>query len=209
MTQYPNLKEIEDRPMRSWNVDGLQEMIMGILWILWGGLSLLGKELPKGGLYQVYWLVVPVMLALSGFAGNWVIRRLKQRVTFPRTGYVALREPTRRERIGTAVLAIVVALILAKVVVQSRTEAVEHLITPVIGVILSLAFVVASLKQRAPHFLVLAGVALALGIAFGALHTGWESLNWLFVVLGVIAAISGGIRLSRFVRENGVPVEGA
>ncbi|MGJ5817319.1 hypothetical protein [Paludibaculum fermentans] len=209
MTQFPNLKEIEDRPMRSWNVDGLQEMIMGVLWILWGGLWLIGQELPKGRLYQVYWLVVPVMLALSGFAGNWVVGRLKQRVTFPRAGYVALREPTRRERIGTAVLAIVVALTLAAVVVRSRSEAVEHMITPVVGVILSLSFVVASLKQRAPHFLVLAGVALALGIAFGALRTGWSSLNWLFVVLGVVAAISGAIRLSRFVRENGVPAEGA
>ncbi|MBN9658530.1 MAG: hypothetical protein J0H49_10155 [Acidobacteria bacterium] len=209
MTQYPNLKEIEGRPMRSWNMDGLQEMIMGILWILWGGLWLLGQELPKGKLYQAYWLVVPAMLALSGFAGNWVVRRLKERVTFPRSGYVALREPTRQERLGTALLAIVVAAILAIVVLRTRTEGVAHLITPVVGVILSLAFVVASLKQRAPHFLVLAGVALALGIAFGALHTGWESLNWLFVVLGVVAAVSGAIRLSRFVREHGVPVEGA
>ncbi|MGC4052243.1 MAG: hypothetical protein QM757_23145 [Paludibaculum sp.] len=209
MAQYPDLKEIEGRPMRSWNVDGLQEMIMGILWILWGGLWLVGQQLPKGKVYQIYWLVIPVMLALSGFAGNWVVRRLKQRVTFPRSGYVALREPTRQERIGTAVLAIVVAMALAAVVMRSRGEAVEHLITPVVGVILSLSFVIASLKQRAPHFLVLAGVALALGIAFGALHTGWESLNWLFVVLGVIAAISGALRLSRFVRENSLPVEGA
>jgi len=28
-------------------------------------------------------------------------------------------------------------------------------------------------------------------------------LNWMFVVLGVIAAISGGIRLSRFVEKYG------
>lgn len=209
MTQYPNLKEIEDRPLRSWNVDGLQELIMGILWILWGGLWLIGQELPKGGLYNAYWLVVPALLAVSGFAGNWVVRRLKQRVTFPRAGYVALREPTQRERLGTAAFAIIVAMVLASVIMRARTENVQRLITPGVGVIVSLGFVVASMKQRDRHFLVLAGVALAFGIALGSLQMGWQSLNWLFIVLGVVATVAGGIRLSHFVRKHGVPEEGA
>lgn len=209
MTQYPDLKEIEDRPLRSWNVDGLQELIMGILWILWGSLWLIGEQLPKGRFYNAYWLVVPMLLAVSGFAGNWMVRKLKQRVTFPRAGYVALREPTRLERLGTAAFAIVVAMVLAAVIVRARSESVQRMITPGVGVIVSLGFVVASMKQRDRHFLVLAGVALALGIALGSLQMGWQSLNWMFVVLGVVAAVAGAWRLSQFVKKYGVPVEGA
>jgi peptidoglycan/LPS O-acetylase OafA/YrhL len=203
MTEYPNLAEIEGRPARSWSVDGLQELILGVLWMMWGGSWLLGQLLPKNWMWGVYWTVVPVLLAFSGFAGNWAVKRLKERITFPRTGYVELKEPSRAVRLGTAAVAILVSGALAAMIVRSEGKGVEHMITPVVGVILSLSFLVASVKQKAPHYLVLAGVALALGIAFGALRTGWESLNWMFVVLGVIAAISGGIRLSRFVEKYG------
>ena len=203
MTEYPNLTEIEGRPARSWSVDGLQELIMGVLWMMWGGSWLLGQLLPKNWMWGLYWTVVPVLLAFSGFAGNWAVKRLKERITFPRTGYVELKEPSRAVRLGTAAVAIVVSCALAAMIVRSEGKSVEHMITPAVGVILSLSFLVASVKQKAPHYLVLAGVALALGIAFGALRTGWESLNWMFVVLGVIAAISGGIRLSRFVEKYG------
>lgn len=203
MTEYPNLTEIEGRPARSWSVDGLQELIMGVLWMMWGGSWLLGQLLPKNWMWGLYWTVVPVLLALSGFAGNWAVKRLKERITFPRTGYVELKEPSRAVRLGTAAVAILVSGALAAMIVRSEGKSVEHMITPAVGVILSLSFLVASMKQKAPHYLVLAGVALALGIAFGALRTGWESLNWMFVVLGVIAAISGGIRLSRFVEKYG------
>jgi len=176
---------------------------MGVLWMMWGGSWLLGQLLPKNWMWGLYWTVVPVLLALSGFAGNWAVKRLKERITFPRTGYVELKEPSRAVRLGTAAVAILVSGALAAMIVRSEGKSVEHMITPAVGVILSLSFLVASVKQKAPHYLVLAGVALALGIAFGALRTGWESLNWMFVVLGVIAAISGGIRLSRFVEKYG------
>jgi hypothetical protein len=203
MTQYPNLAEIEGRPGRSWNMDGLQELMMGVLWMTWGGAFLLGELLPKNWVRGVYWTLVPALLALSGFGGNWLVKRLKARITFPRTGYLELKEPSRAVRFGTAALAITMAAALAAVIVRMDGKGVEHLITPVVGVIVSLSFLVVSVKQKAPHYLVLAGVALALGIAFGVLRTGWESLNWMFVVLGAVAAISGGNRVRRFVEKYG------
>ena len=48
---------------------------------------------------------------------------------------------------------------------------------PGISVLLSLGFLVASVRQRAPHLLALAGVAVILGLAFSALGTGWNATN--------------------------------
>lgn len=209
MTNYPDLAEIEGRPVRSWNIDGLQELMMGVLWIIWGGAFLVGQTLPKNWMSALYWTVVPALLALSGFGGNWVVKRLKERITFPRTGYVELKEASRATRLGTAALAMVIAGVLAMIVVRADGKGGEHMMTAGVGVILSLSFLVASVKQKAPHFLVLAGVALALGIAFGALRMGVESLNWMLLVLGAVVAISGGIRLRRFVEKYGVEPKGA
>jgi hypothetical protein len=82
--------------------------------------------------------------------------------------------------------------------------------TPVVlSVILSLAFVVASLRQRAPHMLALAGVAIVLGFAFGAIDRGWTAVNWMFVALGVVTSAIGGFRLGLFLRRHPRPSESA
>ena len=49
-----NLREIENRPHRYWNVDGLPEIVMGALWVLWG-LAFLSPDLfLKGGWTNVH-----------------------------------------------------------------------------------------------------------------------------------------------------------
>ena len=196
-----NLDEIARRPQRYWDIDGLPELMMGLLWMLWGGAWLVGDALPHGWRSNAYWTAVPALLVLSGFASVWATKRLKERITFPRTGYVDWKEPSRRARLSAAAVAMVTAMVLVAVA-ANRDAGAERVAAPLLGVILSLAFVVASLRQRAPHYLALAAVAVALGLAFGALRAGWESVNWLFVALGAASAVLGGARLALFLRKH-------
>jgi hypothetical protein len=207
--ELPNLDDVARRPQQYWGVDGLPELMLGLLWMLWGGAWLFGETLPHDGMRTVFWTVVPALLAASGFAAVWAIKRLKMRLTFPRTGYVEWKRPSRSANLGAAAVALVAAAALAGVILIDGGR-VEQGATPVIGVILSLGFVVASLKQRAPHLLALAAVAAALGLALGARHAGWESMNWMFVALGSASAALGAVRLALFIRNNPrVPLEGA
>ena len=204
-----NLDEIARRPQRYWDVDGLPELIMGLLWMLWGSAWLLGDALPHDWRSNAYWSVAPVFLVLSSFAAVWAIKRLKERLTFPRTGYVDWKEPSRSARLSAGAVAMVTAMVLAAVA-ANRNAGIEHVAAPLLSVILSLGFVVASLRQRAPHLLALAAVAVALGLAFGTLRAGWESVNWLFVTLGAASAALGGLRLALFLKKNPrTPLEGA
>jgi hypothetical protein len=198
----PNLDDLARRPVRYWNVDGLPELMLGLLWIVWGGAWLIGQRIPHGAAWNLYWLVVPPVLAAGGFVVHWATRRLKERLTFPRTGYVEWKEPGRSARLGAAAVAIGAAVILAVVVLTRDVSRVEHVATPVLSVILSLSFVVASLKQRAPHYLALGGVAVALGLALGAMSSGWESMNWMFLGLGAACAFVGGLRFAFFLRQH-------
>jgi hypothetical protein len=193
------LRDLEDRPKRYWHVDGIPELIMGLVWILWGGALLLGDALPRrSGARAAYWLIAFGILVFSG----WAIRRLKERLTYPRTGYIEYRDPGPRVRLLTRLIAMLSAAAIAGLIVTGRAAGMEHSGALVLGVILSLAFVGASVRQKAPHLLALAGIALALGVAFAALKLGWAAMNWLFVWLGVAASVMGAWRLRRYLRQH-------
>ena len=197
-----DLGEIERRPAKYWNADGLPEVMMGLVWVLWGTAWLVGESLPHGTAWNIYWMFTPAFLALSGVASVWATKKLKARITFPRGGYVEWKEPTRTQRVIAATIAMVTAALLAALVVRARAQGTERVAPAVFGVLLSLGFVVASLTQRAPHMLALAGVALTLGLAFGALDLGWQSMNWMMVVLGLATILSGSLRLGMFLKRN-------
>ena len=82
----------------------------------------------------------------------------------------------------------------------------ERVAPAALGVLLSLAFVAASLTQRAPHLLALAGVALMLGLTFGALNAGWHATNWMLIGLGTATFLSGWVRLSIFLKRHPLEV---
>lgn len=204
----PDLDEIARRPQKYWTADGLPELVMGGLWITWGAAWLVGEAVPRGP-GNAYWMIVPALLAVSAVAAVRIIKILKARVTFPRTGYVAWREPTIGERLAVAAVAMLAAAILAGVVLRNDASA-GRSAPVVLGVILSLGFLVASLRQRAPHLLALAGVALALGLAVGTIAEGWTAANWVFIGLGAATSLAGALRLARFVGKHPrASVEGA
>lgn len=202
MTDTLDLREIERRAQRYWNVDGLPELMMGLLWILWGGSWLFGQSLPRGAAWKVYWMLTPALLALSGVATVWATKKLKTRITFPRTGYVEWKGPTRGQRLTAAAVAMATASLLVALIVKSRTQGLEHLAAPGLGVLFSLAFVVASLSQKAPHLLALAGVALTLGLALRTSTPGWDAMNWMLIGLGTATILLGAGRLWMFLRTH-------
>lgn len=202
MTESVNLAEIARRPQRYWNADGLPELMMGFVWMLWGFCWLLGESLPRGTVSSFYWILTPALLALSGFASVWATKKLKARITFPRAGYVEWAEPTGAQRRLAAAAAMISAALLVIVLVKARANGLERTAPLALSVVLSLAFVIASLTQRAPHLLALAGVALMLGLTAAAVDAGWQSLNWILVGVGMATCISGLIRLVLFLKRN-------
>jgi hypothetical protein len=202
MAESLDLKEIERRPAKYWNVDGLPELMMGLMWIVWGGAWLVGQSLPRGAAWNLYWTFTPVLLVLSGMAALRATKKLKARITFPRTGYVEWKEPTRAHRLVGSVVAMTTAAAMVALIMRSRTEGLEQMAAPGLGVLLGLGFVGASLAQRAPHLLWLAGVALVLGWAFGTLNMGWDAMNWMLIGLGMATALMGAIRLRVFLKQN-------
>jgi hypothetical protein len=190
-----NLDEVARRPRQYWNVDGAPDLIMGLVFMAWGGIAVLGREVGSSLFSAVSW----VLLMLTAFAAMPLVKRLKARVSFPRTGYVEWNPPSRGQRFATGIIAAVAGVALALMI--GRGVATDHI---VLGfcLVLSVGCVVGSVIQRAPHMLVLAVVALLLGVAFDAWKADWRSLSWVLVAFGMAQALLGAVRLAQFVRSH-------
>jgi len=201
-----DLNDIARRPSRYWNLDGLPELMLGLLWMVWGSAWLFGPTLPHAW-RNAYWLIVPAALAALTLAMNRLTRSLKERITFPRAGYVAWKEPGRRMSMLIGAVIVGVAALLAIVVLNAAEQPIEQRAPAVLSVILGLAVLAVGVKQRTPRHIALGGVLLVLALAIGNITAGWAAFNWMLVAAGVVCAMMGGIRLALFLRAHPRPTE--
>ena len=202
MSANLNVHEAEKRAQRYWNVDGLPELMMGLVWIVWGAAWLLGQGLPRGSVSNIYWTLTPLLLVVTGLAAVWATKKLKSRITFPRTGYVEWKPPSRPRQLGGAGSAALIACVVVVLLTKSRTEGWEHLAAPLVGAVIAVGLAIAAVVQRAPYLMIIAGASVVFGFALGSTVQGWDSLNWMLVALGATTSIVGGVRLWRFVRTH-------
>ncbi len=205
--QNVNLQDIESRPQRYWTVDGLPELVMGFLWILWGVVFLIPEILPKGDWTKPFWSIAPFFLAGSGFAATWLTKRLKARYTFPRTGYVEWKKPKMEHNLSAALLGFVVAAALGVGIAMSRANDLADFIAPATGILFSAGFLFAGRRFQLPMYVWLAGASLVIGGLLYPFHLGMQSLHWLLIGVGAATTAAGFLRLRSFMKAN--PVEAA
>ncbi len=87
------VEETRKQVRRYWTEDGLPDLHVGLGFVLYG---LLTWQLARGAAGWIAFLqafFLPVWIVLSYFG----IRRVKERLTYPRTGYVSYARPGQRE----------------------------------------------------------------------------------------------------------------
>jgi hypothetical protein len=206
--EYPNLTEMEKRSKRYWTVDGIPEMLMGALWIVWGAGFLVQDAIPKGSrLSHLYGWIILTLLVVSGLTANWIIKILKNKYTFPRGGYVKFSDPPKSQRWIAAVAAgLVGAAISLFYILAARGRFDANAFAPAFGLTMAIGFFFGSRKPGMRHFLWFSLISLVLGVALYPLKLGWNALPWLFIGLGVPFIVAGFCRLRAYVRS--VPIQG-
>jgi hypothetical protein len=194
------LKQIDRRLLTYWSVDGLPELVASLGWLLWGGLYLMGGTLFTGRSYRMYSSLLWPGLWGWGFGVNWVMGKLKERLTYPRVGYAAapIRAP------GFAVY-VVGALAMAVYLADGygyRPIIPQGLGPVLIGGIVAVAIALPATRPWTAHqawfFLVFLGMQLW-RLQRGADYRG---MCWMLVCMGLIGVVFGALRLRRFLREN-------
>lgn len=206
-----NVSNVEQRVKRYWYTDGIGELIGGGMFILLGfyfaAQQYLGENSLWGGLLQAGLILV----LIGGMSiGRWLIKALKSRVTYPRTGYVEYhvdRQSLSKRRVIVA--AVAAAVTAFSLVFADRITSFLNLTLALTGVLVGVILIF--LQGRGSgleRFYILGAISIILGIALSisGLPDGY-SLGLFYGLMGITFVISGGIVLSRYLQDNPMPVE--
>jgi hypothetical protein len=206
-------QQIQDRQRRIRryaDVDGLVQLMFAALFLAYSLFI---------AVYQRDWLPAPALALLPLLAPLLTVAmlKLKEQITYRRTGYADLPQPPRFSRnllllgIGLVLLAALAALwfVLALVVPTGNSAALTGWLPLGLGMVAALVFAILGLAWQLRRFQLLAGVALGLGgllswQARGQPGIGTGMVDVFFALLGLILLLSGSWTLLRYLRRHPV-----
>lgn len=205
MERSVDVEAVRLRASQYWMEDGLVELMFGLMISVQSGLFLAAGTLPKP-LDQLDHLAIlgfqgvsmAVTLAiLGGF------KSLKKRITFPRTGYVALPEPTRMHR------AFFFAMFAVFAVIFTLLMPIRSFAMLAFALVFAVCLLGGGLQYKEPSMLWEAFLTLlfAACMSWFAPLRGMRGMGVLMILVGVSMAIIGAFRPRRFLRVNPRPQE--
>lgn len=209
----PDIKRIERRTVRYGFEDGILEIAIGVFAAILG-LFFLGSGLaPEKSTARFIFDVGFLPVFLAGYwAAQKLAKSLKQRLTYPRTGYLAYKRPEKAKRVKRALLAGVSAGLIAAFAailftsVPSRFDGVPAFS----GLIFGVTLVVLSVRTGLVRIAVAAVLTAAAGI--GLSLAGWTQgleLAAFYGAVGIMSLVSGLLGLRAYLRRNPLPEEGS
>lgn len=199
---------IEDalrRPDRYWMADGITEIAMGFLWLLLGVATLLPIVFPNRRVIAWQSVMAMIVLGTASVVLRYGIQAAKKRVTFPRTGYAALRRPNSVVLWTCAAVSVLIVSVIAWLwrAGLGRFDAWLPLGAAVgIGVL----FCQAGLRTGIARFFLLGCLAAATGAFLTLMRLPWKlALSILFLVTGAACLASGLFVLRAYLKAHPRP----
>ncbi len=199
-----DLQDWTQRPQRYWYIDGLAEIGAGAvilsLGILFGISGALTDGRYKGLLTGIG---QPVLIIGLTLLVRWIVARLKERITYPRTGYLAYRRQEPRQRISGILLTVLFAAGIGVLVLIARSWLNLQWLPAITGVLASALILLIALRIRLLRFYLLAVFTLAVGVATALLKLAEPFDSTLFLCgLGFGWIFSGTVTLIRYLRST-------
>ena len=204
LTQDP-LQHAFDRSQRYWASDGIPEIVMGGFWLLWGTLLLLPILFPNTTLLRNMSIIFVAAMVLPALLMKPLIHRWKERVTFPRTGYIELRQPSKSLRYGIVIIAFVIAFAIALLIrVEERTY--REWLPLGMGLLLAAGLLYSSWKMRSLRLALFSAAVAGVGIVASILRLH-QDLSFAVIILaaGVACVADGLLTLRSYLRAHPVP----
>ena len=177
------LKLAEKQTLRYWYVDGLTELATGTLLVCLAllnlGLWLLGPSTAADWLQGAG---QPLLIVAGALLGRMAINRLKEHLTYPRTGYIAYRSSPRHRRLLVTLAAAGLAGLFAVALVSLKAAWLAQFAPAILAAVLT-AYLGYSYGLK--RFYVLAGFTALLSLPMTLLPLNDKSMMVLF--LGALA----------------------
>lgn len=200
-----DLDRLMQRPYRYWYEDGIAELVTGILLSLLALFYYLDTRLVMSGpLGMVGHLVLVAFIVGLFISSRWWINKVKQWITYPRTGYVAYRRPQGWQRWRRLLLAMLVGAMVGGATALASLPV--HWSPVLVGLAFSGTFLYQAWRVGVLRLYTLALVALVTGIVVGISGLTAMMANVAFFgFLGLCLGISGGVTLARYLHSTPAP----
>jgi hypothetical protein len=204
-----SIKNLTRRTYQNWYNDGLTELAAGTLILLIGLINLVLAQLNSNTFNQMALILQPLVLVGGYFAFNGIIKPLKERFVYPRTGYVAYRQAEGKRLLLLRGVAVLLAMIIAMTAAFLLRIVKEAWLPAFVGLFLAVLMTCLGFKLGLVRFFILAGFTILLGLA-----AAWFQFNDLFAKafiysgFGLALIVSGSLTLWHYFRSTQPPALG-
>jgi len=198
-----DIEKIEKRTVRSFYDDGLLEIALGAFFVFLGGWLFAQAAAPEGsGLGSALGALFVLVIVSAGVVVGRIVRFLKQRITYPRTGYVAFKkkEPSPKRRAAAALAGGLIGASLA--VLYGLSPSVRTLLPAVNGLLIAVAVLLMANKVGVLRFHILAAAAAVIGVGLAAAGArDLKGVGLFYGLFGAAVVISGLAALVVYLRR--------
>ena len=195
------------RAIQYWYVDGIFELGFGLLCLALGGYFSLDNLLQGNRFAFLVDILLVVVIIGGSFLMRWLVQKWKERVTFPRTGYVSYAR--ERSRGWTILVGVIVLSALGLMVFFLSYVEIQISTWPLLtGILFGIVMIFVGWRTSLHRFYLYAllGALIGIGLAFSP----WDNhvgLAAFYLLIGLILIISGILLLRKYLRQNPVPKE--
>lgn len=204
MTEQIKIENIIRNTRRYWYIDGLSEITGGII-ISLGGFSYYLVSIMKNSPIKFLLLIVvqPVIIIGGSLLARKILPLIKERLTYPRTGYLTFKRPARNNRWKRIFMVVSVAVAISVLVTFITNALPERLLPFITACFLMIFSAYLGYQNAVPRFYWAGLFILLLGAGIAYLNpTGPLPYMYLFTGTGLIWVFSGLITLILYIRKT-------
>jgi len=201
-----NIENTLNRAYAHWLKDGILEIQFGILLAGVGALrAIIHFAGEKSTAY--YWLSAGLLLFMIGAAwgGTHLVRRLKARITYPRTGYMAFKTyPYNYKSILVLfIFAGVLGGLLGILSTQPNEQEIGVFVPIGQGIVSAMIFTYAAHRVEIKRLYYLAACSIGIGLVIGALGVGVVlGISYFYLSLGLALVVTGSVALAQYLHSH-------
>ncbi len=211
MTEQINIENIIRNTRKYWYVDGLSEIAFGFLVVAAGLSYWLVSTLENSAIKSILLMIAqPAVIIICSLIIQKYLPKIKEKLTYPRTGYLTFRRPPKNRRVRRALIIGLVAGVVGALATMLSNKLPENYLPLFTSVFLLLASIYVAYQTAVSRFYVIGILTVLLGAAISFLP--FENVlpyTIFFSGVGIIWIISGTVTLIRYLRNTSPQTEDA
>jgi len=204
------INETIKRTQRYWYVDGFAEIGVGILLMLIILFNYAASRVSQQTLQIALFTVgMPALILLGGRAVSRIVVKLKEKYTYPRTGYVSYPRKTGSKRWSRALLAAILGAVVGAVTSLLSGKLPLIYQQAFVASVIALSYIYIGYTIGLARFYIFAMISLALfGIAVLIHAVEMDFFLLFFMGQGLAWIVSGLFALRAYLKSSQPPLEG-